>query len=62
MSERNLRIRLGIFVVIALVLLAVGAWYVLNRTPWGRHVHAVGDDPDAALLAGIQTKSVLVSV
>ena len=47
---------------IALVLLAVGAWYVLNRTPWGRHVHAVGDDPDAALLAGIQTKSVLVSV
>jgi fructose transport system permease protein len=47
---------------IALVLLAIGAWYVLNRTPWGRHVHAVGDDPDSALLAGIQTSKVLVSV
>lgn len=47
---------------VALVLLAFGAWYVLNRTPWGRHVHAVGDDPDAALLAGIQTKRILVSV
>ena len=47
---------------VALVLLAIGAWYVLNRTPWGRHVHAVGDDPDAALLAGIQTNRVIVSV
>ena len=47
---------------VALVLLAFGAWYVLNRTPWGRHVHAVGDDPDSALLAGIQTNRVLVSV
>ena len=35
---------------------------MLNRTPWGRHVHAVGDDPDAALLAGIQVSNVLVSV
>ena len=47
---------------IALVLTAIAAWYVLNRTPWGRHVHAVGDDPDSALLAGIQTKRVLLSV
>ena len=47
---------------IALLLLAVAAWYVLNRTPWGRHVHSVGDDPDSALLAGIQVKKVLVSV
>ena len=47
---------------IALVGLAVFAWYALARTPWGRHVHAVGDDPDSALLAGIQVKRVLVSV
>ncbi len=47
---------------IALIVLAFLAWYLLNRTPWGRHVNAVGDDPDAALLAGIQTKRVLVSV
>ena len=47
---------------LALLGLAVAAWYVLNRTPWGRHVHSVGDDPDSALLAGIQVKRVLVSV
>ena len=47
---------------IALIALAVVVWYLLNRTPWGRHVQAVGDDPDSALLAGIQTNRVLVSV
>ncbi len=47
---------------VALIILAALAWYMLNRTPWGRHVHAVGDDPDSALLAGIQVSQVLVSV
>ena len=47
---------------IGLLLLAFLVWYLLNRTPWGRHVQAVGDDPDAALLAGIQTNRVIVSV
>ena len=47
---------------VALIALAVAVWYALARTPWGRHVHAVGDDPDSALLAGIQVKRVLVSV
>ncbi len=31
---------------IALIVLAVAVWYLLDRTPWGRHVHAVGDDPE----------------
>ena len=35
---------------------------MLNRTAWGRHVYAVGDDKDAAELAGIQTDKVLMSV
>jgi fructose transport system permease protein len=47
---------------IALILLAFLAWYVLNWTAWGRHVHAIGDDPEAAQLAGIQTDKVLRSV
>jgi fructose transport system permease protein len=47
---------------IAMIVLAVIAWYMLSRTPWGRHVQAVGDDPDAASLAGIQVSRVLVSV
>ncbi len=47
---------------IALILLAIGMWYALNWTAWGRHVHAIGDDPDAASLAGIETNKVLRSV
>ncbi|WP_112800955.1 ABC transporter permease [Rhizobium sp. SYY.PMSO] len=48
--------------VIAMVLLVIVLWYVLNHTAWGRHVYAVGDDPEAAKLAGIQTKKVLLAV
>ena len=46
--------------VIAMVLLVLVLWYVLNHTAWGRHVYAVGDDPEAAKLSGIQTKKVLL--
>ncbi|RWX58002.1 ABC transporter permease, partial [Mesorhizobium sp. M2A.F.Ca.ET.039.01.1.1] len=48
--------------VIAMVLLVMLLWYVLNHTAWGRHVYAVGDDPEAAKLSGIQTKKVLMAV
>ena len=34
--------------------LAIVAWYVLNRTGYGRHIYATGDDPEAARLAGIK--------
>lgn len=47
---------------ITLILLAALLWYVLNHTPWGRHVHAIGDDPDAALLSGINVNRTLISV
>ncbi|BCH18227.1 MULTISPECIES: ABC transporter permease [unclassified Mesorhizobium] len=50
------------FGVIAMVALVLFLWYVLNHTAWGRHVYAVGDDPEAAKLSGIQTKKVLISV
>jgi fructose transport system permease protein len=48
--------------VIAMVLLVLALWYILNHTAWGRHVYAVGDDPEAAKLSGIQTKKVLLTV
>jgi len=48
--------------VLFLVVLALVVWYMLNQTAWGRHVHALGDDPDAAMLAGIRTNWTLVSV
>ncbi len=51
-----------IYGTFAMLVLAFVAWYLLNRTAWGRHVHAVGDDPDAAMLSGIQIDKTLVSV
>lgn len=48
--------------VIFMVLLVALLWYVLNNTAWGRHVYAVGDDPDAAELAGVNVKRMLISV
>jgi fructose transport system permease protein len=50
------------FGVILMVLVFGALWYLLNKTAWGRHVYAVGDDPEAAELAGIRTKRVLLSV
>ncbi len=47
---------------ITLILLAAFLWYVLNHTAWGRHVHAIGDDPDAAMLSGIRVTRTLISV
>jgi fructose transport system permease protein len=35
---------------------------VLNHTAWGRHVYAIGDDPEAARLSGINVKRNLISV
>jgi fructose transport system permease protein len=46
----------------ALIALAIIVWYMLNRTAWGRHVTAIGDDPDAALLSGVQIDRTLISV
>ncbi|MDA8870021.1 ABC transporter permease [Rhizobiaceae bacterium] len=48
--------------VIALVGLVVLLNYVLNHTAWGRHIYAVGDDPAAAELSGVQVKKTLISV
>ena len=41
---------------------AAVVWYMLNRTAYGRHVYATGDDPEAARLAGIDTDRILLSV
>ena len=48
--------------VIAMLLLVFGLNYVLNHTAWGRHVYAIGDDPDAAQLSGVQVKRTLIQV
>jgi fructose transport system permease protein len=48
----------------SMLMLALAAlvWYVLNRTAFGRHVYATGDDPEAARLAGISTTRTLLAV
>jgi fructose transport system permease protein len=48
--------------VIAMILLYIALWFMLNHTAFGRHIYAVGDDPEAAELAGISTKKVLIAV
>jgi fructose transport system permease protein len=48
-------------VVLMFVLFAL-VWYALTRTAWGRHVYAVGDDPEAARLMGVKVGRVLLSV
>jgi fructose transport system permease protein len=48
--------------VVVLILLVALLWYVLNHTAWGRHLYAVGDDPEAAALSGVNVKRMLISV
>ena len=47
---------------VLMLLVAALVWYVLNRTALGRHIYAVGDDPEAARLAGIDADRVLLKV
>lgn len=47
---------------ILMVLIFVALWYLLNKTAWGRHVYAIGDDKEAADLSGIRTDRILISV
>jgi fructose transport system permease protein len=49
----------GVVVMLALYALA---WFGLSQTAWGRHVYAVGDNPEAARLTGININRVLFSV
>jgi D-xylose transport system permease protein len=45
-------------VVVLLVVLLVGLTFVLGRTPFGRHVYAVGGNAEAARRAGINVKQI----
>ncbi|MCW2884579.1 MAG: fructose transport system permease protein [Streptosporangiaceae bacterium] len=44
---------IGLFLIFA---------YVLGQTAWGKHVYAVGNNPEAARLTGIPTKRLLLGV
>jgi len=59
-------VNLGPFKITTGVLFMIAMYtflaFVLRYTGWGRHVYAVGDDIDAARLAGISVNRVLMSV
>jgi fructose transport system permease protein len=55
----DVRITVGVLVMLALYIVVA---FMLGRTAWGRHVYAVGDDKEAARLAGISVNKVLMSV
>ena len=47
---------------VLMILLYLGAWFWLRETGAGRHIYAVGSDPEATRLAGIPTDRVLLGV
>ena len=48
--------------VIVFLAVAVGAWILLNRTSYGRHVVAVGGNREAARIAGVKVSRIVFSV
>ena len=50
------------FGVVLMILLYLGVWFWLRETAAGRHVYAVGNNPEATRLVGIPTDRVLVGV
>lgn len=48
--------------VIFMLLLIFALAFALRHTAWGRHVYAVGDDPEAAELSGVNVHKTLMSV
>jgi ribose/xylose/arabinose/galactoside ABC-type transport system permease subunit len=52
----------GLVPVVIMAVVFTLAWLVLMRTPYGRHVYAVGGNREAAWLAGIRVNRVLLTV
>ena len=55
----SFRLMLGVGVMLAMYGLFA---YILRYTAWGTHVYAVGDDPEAAELSGINVDRTLLGV
>jgi fructose transport system permease protein len=55
------RVQFTMGMLLAALLYAV-MWFVLGKTAWGRHVYAVGNEPEAARLTGIHIDRTLISV
>jgi fructose transport system permease protein len=51
-----------VYGVVLMLVLYVVSWFALRETASGRHVYAVGNNPEAARLTGIATQRVLLGV
>ncbi|MGK9235555.1 ABC transporter permease [Inquilinus limosus] len=49
----------GMIIMLGLYALV---WYLLNQTAWGKHIYAIGNNPEAARLVGIPVQRRLLSV
>lgn len=47
---------------VVMIILFLVTYYVLTQTAIGRHIYALGDDPEAARLSGIRTERLLLYV
>jgi fructose transport system permease protein len=47
---------------VLMVILFITTWFVLRETDIGRHIYAIGDNPEAVRLAGIHTDRLLTGV
>lgn len=48
--------------LVVVAICAVGLWFFLNRTSMGRHIYAIGGNPHAARVSGINVDGVLIIV
>ena len=49
----------AIFIAIVTIILVVGVYLILNRTKMGKAMRATADNPDLALVSGIDTRRVI---
>jgi fructose transport system permease protein len=47
---------------VVMLALYVVAWFVLTQSPAGRHVYALGNNPEAVRLAGVHIRRLLIGV
>jgi branched-chain amino acid transport system permease protein len=52
--------RPAIFTIASLVVCAIGLWWFINHTKFGRGMQAVSQDPDTARLMGINVDKIIV--
>lgn len=48
--------------VIFAIIVSLGVWFVLNKTVFGKNVYAVGGNPEAAQVSGINIGATMVSL